>query len=78
MLDCLKGSADPDSKSFYKKVEPHSGNGIEFKISGFNAWKMFFSSKWLNGECLKLPIITYASDEAEPEENDPNGNGSAP
>ena len=45
MLDCLKGSSDPDSKSFYKKVKPHSGNGKEVKISGFNAWKMFFDKK---------------------------------
>ena len=70
MVDCLKGSSDPDSKSFYKKVEPHSGNGIEFKIKIL-----------LNGKCLKLPILliyTYASDEAKPEENDTNGNGPAP
>ena len=32
----------------------------------------------LDGKCFKLPIITYASDEAKPEENDPNGNGPAP
>ena len=48
------------------------------KLVVLSLQKCSYCQIFLNIEIVKLPMITYAGDQAKPKENDTNGSGPAP